>query len=461
MHNCISVDWLQCHVKVPRKDFENLFAAIPVSIQDKDGNWKVEKVQSTELKELDNRYMLERTGFQTRNFKAIYEIRDRVTNEEIAVLASEPRSEMCMKEDSGLIKIINKYLYQKNLLHFVQQIFHDLQLTLINVTRFDIAADFERFDTIECQEFIEMFTNRLFIKKTAAKMKMMGDSWSVDKGKMTGGISSLKFGLETSDVNYYLYNKSLELKQVKDKPWIRDHWKANGWNEKTDVWRLEFSLHSNTDGVMYVDEHGEIRCFQFKDLSLLLDNLDKVYSHYFNKHFQFVRAEKTKKGNFKKQSRCDRVVLFEHLKFEGVKISLSDKKDAGRSAKTFAKKLMQFNQELRGQDFNLAIAGNEMFTYTIMKHDLQTWMEKKLPGAHLSPNIVDLVNRGRQSQLVIIAMEDKPQPANVFFSAEKQALLLQQQQYDALVSKFAIVPDGKILHYDNNGNCLGYCECPF
>ena len=215
-----------------------------------------------------------------------------VTNEEIAVLASEPRSEMCMKEDSGLIKIINKYLYQNNLLHFVQSLFHDLQLTLINVTRFDIAADFERFDTIECQEFIEMFTNRLFIKKTAAKMKMMGDSWSVDKGKMTGGISSLKFGLETSDVNYYLYNKSLELKQVKDKPWIRDHWKANGWNEKTDVWRLEFSLHSNTDGVMYVDEHGEIRCFQFKDLSLLLDNLDKVYSHYFNKHFQFVRAEK-------------------------------------------------------------------------------------------------------------------------------------------------------------------------
>lgn len=460
MTNCITVDWLQCHVQVPRRDFENLFEAVATTVKNDSGNWEVKKVQTCNIQELDNRYQLTRTGFQTRNFKAIFEIKDKATGEDIAVLAAEPRSEMCMKNDSGLIKIINKYLYQKNLIHFVESLFKDLSLRLINVTRFDIAADFLKFDTMECRQFIDLFASKYFMKKQQSKFKMMGDSWSVDKGKMTGGISSLKFGLETSDVNYYLYNKTLELQQVKDKPWIREHWASNGWDGVATVWRLEFSLHATSKGIAAVNQEGEIvHVFQFKDLSLL-DNLEEIFSHLFNTYFQFVKTEKTKKGNFKKQSRCEPVILFERMYFTGVKISLSDKKDSGRSAKIFAKKLMQLNHELRGSDFNMAIAGNELFTWIIKKHDLEEWRKKKLPGTHLSDRVVDLINSGRNSELMIVAAATQQLPS-IYPSAEQQAIDLANQEFDFKVSKFAIVPDGKLINYNADGGVIGYICEPF
>lgn len=464
MQNAICIDWLQCHVKLPCRDFQNLFNPLKCDFDALGRAISVHKVERAEFKELDNRYLLEKTGIQTRNFKAIYEIKDKPSGEIIAVLAAEPRSLMCMAEDSGLIKIINKYLYQKNFLHFVQSLFKDLQLQFINITRLDLAYDFLKFDTMECSTFIEMFANQFYMKKTASKFKMMGDSWSVDKGKKTGGISSLKFGLETSDVNYYLYNKTLELQQVKHKPWIHDHWKSNGWNGADNVWRLEFSLHPDTKGIAVVNEDGELEhIYHFKDLTML-DNIDQVFEHYFCKHFQFVETEITKKGNYKKQSRCTPVVLFEKMKFEGVKIDLSTKKDSGRAAKTFAKKMMEFNNEMRGIDFDLAIMGNEMFTWVIQRYDLDQWRQKKLPGSHLSERVCDIVRKGKQANFEVNVLnhyQQRDQPKNVFKTRQEQALALQQAEYNLRVSKFQLIPDGMILQYDNCGDVVGMVAAPF
>lgn len=426
MKRSLSIDWLQLHVAMPYLNYQTLVTS--------------------------KKYSIVKQEAQTRNFKTLYTIIDSRTLDEVAVIAAEPRSEMCMKKDGALIKVTNKYLYQEFFSDFVADLLKELQLRFINITRLDLAYDFERFDSMECSDFINRFASRYYMKERQCKFKMMGDTWSVDKGEITGGISSLKFGLESSDVSYYLYNKTLELQQKKDKPWIREHWAENGHKGCTDVYRLEFSLHPDQSGIAVVNEHGEIeRIHHFKDLNML-DNIQDVYEHYFNKHFNFVKTEKTKKGNYRKQSRCKPVELFKELTFEGVKISLSEKKDSGRSDKVFAKKLMQLNQELRGQDFDLAIVSNEAMTYVIKSRDLDAWAKKKLPDIVYSDRVVDVLNRGRNAKLsmCVSGMRDKP-----------AIYPTQQQQETALVQ----VEQQIIIDHLPKIECKGcghvVCECLF
>ena len=425
MTNCIAIDWLQLRVKMPYRDYQQLVKP--------------------------NKYMIVNQQSQTRNFKALYTIICAKTLEEVAVIAAEPRNEMCMQPDDAIIKIVNKYLYQKNLTDFVRDLLKELQLQFQNITRLDIAYDFLKFD------FMDGFANRTFMKAHACKFKMMGDSWSVDKGQMTGGISSLKFGKETSDVSYYLYNKTLELTQVKHKPWIHDHWKSNGWEGDKDVYRLEFSLHPDTNGIAVVNEDGELEnVYHFKDLEML-NNIDQVYKHYFSKHFNFVLTEKTKKGNYKKQSRCQHVQLFEKLIFAHCTIKLSNKKDSGRSDKVFAKKLMQLNQELRGQDMELAIAANEGMTWIIKTRDLMEWQKKKLPDVMLSERVIDLIECGKGSRLEM-DMQIITELPILYKSAKEQENNLIAVENSIKAKNFNIEADFKVPNYDRDGNVCGYVQ---
>jgi len=250
------------------------------------------------------------------------------------------------------------------------------------------------------------------------------------------------------------------MKQVKLKPWICEHWAANGWDGTTDVYRLEFSLRPDTRGIAVVNEDGEIEnVFHFKDLSML-ENIDKVYRHCFNKHFNFVRAERTAKGNYRKQSRCTSVRLFKSMPMASCTIQLSNKKDSGRSAKIFAKKLMQLNNELRGTDFDLAIAGNELMTYIIKIHNLEEWQRKKMPDITYSDRIEQLVTRGRNSKLSMDVMKLSQMP-KLFKSAVQQAADLRNTELDIKRNELQIQPDGKIPTFDTQGNIISYVNPMF
>lgn len=349
MKKCIAVDWLQLHVEVPFRQYEK--TATP---------YKIEKL---------NRGL--------KNFKSIYEISNDV--EVFATLVTEPYSTMCMKESAGLLKIHNKYLYQKELYPFVVKLLEDLKLKFVNVTRLDIAMDFLKFDDMSVKDFIQGFASTEYLKKEKIDFKLHGDSWSVDKGKLTGGYETVKFGRETSDITYYLYNKSLEMNSVKMKPYIIDHWKAHGYDGLEDVYRLEFSLHPTKKAIGFMnDETGEkIGEVTFKDLDILTV-IDHVFRTYYNRCFQFVYKEFSNRGNVRKQSRSADLVLFTDLKMYPVLIDISQKKESNRSTKIFLKKLKQLNDELRGYDRDLGIVGNEMFTFVAAQTDLKEWAKNKL-----------------------------------------------------------------------------------
>lgn len=386
MTNCISIDWLQLRVSLPYLQYHLHKSSVFDIVREDKG---------------------------TQQFKALYKIINKENKEEVAWLVAEPRSEMCMKENEGIIKILNKYLYQKKFLNFVQFILKELELTFLNITMYHIAMDFERFDDMEVPDFINGIADRNYLKTIKNKFKLNGETWSVDKGQLTGGYETLSFGLASSDVSYTLYNKTLEMAQKSHKGWIADHWRSKGWNGTTTVWRLEFKLKCDTRGIVL--DTGEI--LDFKSLSML-DKQIPLYKHCFSKYFNFVYTEKTKKGNYKKQSRCMPVVLFKALHMEPVTIDLSNKKDAGRSSKIFAKNLLKLNAELRGQDWDMAIMGNEIMTWIIKTRDLDAWAKKKFPDIQLSERILEMVVKGQASKLQSMANDWSNSP-KIFDKAGK------------------------------------------
>lgn len=384
-NKCIACDWLQLHVKVPQFNFQEISSTC---------------------------YTIKEETHGTQQFKRLFRIyeKDRET-EEIAVLAAFPRADVMLTENSGILKIVNKYLYQSDLESFVRFFLKELNLSFVNITRIDAALDFENFDGLRPLRFIQMFADRKLYKIRKSNFRLMGETFSVDSGKETGGYESLKFGKQTSNLTYQLYNKSLELAKVKEKPWIYDHWRANGWQGDSQVWRLEFNIWSHPEGLALVDDDGTIcdKIF-FNDLGTI-SKIAELWVFFFNRNFGFCYKELTKKGNIKKQSRSTQLILFQDLTFiPGVKIKVSDKKDAGRSEKIFVRHLEKLNNELRGRDFELGVFFNEALTWVVETRALQTWAEKKLSGYKPSERIVEVLQKGKASQWQILLDHERKQP---------------------------------------------------
>lgn len=382
MNNCISVDWLTLHVRVPIRRYETV----------------------------KSRYKIEKQRYQTRHFKAIFILYDEA-GEEVCTLACEPHSEV-LQFDSGLLKIHNKYLYQQDFLNFVRRLLSELQLTFRSVSRLDIAVDFQAFARrLHPQTFIANYMSGKYVKHGKTKGRVDFES---HKGIV---FETLKFGSETSEVSYYLYNKSKELRDKKMKPWIVDNWTANGWDGVTDVWRLEFSMKSNTQGTFEYDpETGETKSnFSFKEIEIL-EMLNEVYNFHFKKFMRFYYG--------KKKTRKDRMKplpLFpERMKCEYVRIKLSDKKEASRADKIFAKKMMELHQEMRGHDFELSIFSNELLTYFILTRGIKVWAGNKIPGFSLSPKIEAAAQAQRNYVFTVLSSQGQSNEKHLHDLKQKQ-----------------------------------------
>lgn len=364
MQKTIACDWLQLHVQMDCVKLDMLTEGNrPSTVPDDAPRCG---------------YNVQKETFGTRHFSAIYSVNDVVTGEQVAYVCAEPRSEICMRHNSGLIKINNKYLYRNDLYDFVKKLLQDLKMKLLNVTRLDIALDMLSFDTMSCKDFIQDFVRENIFKLQSSVVKTMGKTSKVTKKGVKNGITSVKFGKESSDVTYILYNKSLELAEKTDKPWIKEHWKSAGWKGKETVYRLEFSIKRSNEQVAVVNDDGEVSdVIGYRDLECL-KKLPEIFKHFFNKCFTFYIPELTKYGNYKKPSRCKKLELLKDFNFVSVRIALSSKKDANRSDRVFLKKLMRTNQELRGDSYELGIIGNHIFTAVCCQKDLQEWAAKKL-----------------------------------------------------------------------------------
>lgn len=290
---------------------------------------------------------------------------------EIAVLQRQPRkTNKFLKPENIIVKLVNSLLYTKDCNAFINKICKDLNLTWLHWGRIDISFDFTRFDNYQNtpEQFIRDFISGAILKKqrNATQFKVIGKSHNttskinkLNAGAIGNSIEYLKFGTYTSDISYYLYNKSIEFLEKGKKPHIIKAWKKHNIDMSENVWRLEFSIKNFNKALIYKAKRKESEIYQehaeagevvsyFRERNFIEPkNIERVYSFLYYHYFFFVSNAPGLDSNI---SRRPRINLLNTFKYNSANLRLIDitrTKDETRSARIYLKKLDKSNNEIR------------------------------------------------------------------------------------------------------------------
>lgn len=262
-------------------------------------------------------------------FKNVASIVTTDTAEEVAQMQYNPRSS-ALKPNLVIVKLANRCLYEYDYIALIRTINEGLNLEYNSLSRLDICADFYTFEHCTPQELIRQFLQRKLRRFGKSKYVLHGNQ---DKAQE---YEYLRFGSPTSDVVCYLYNKSLEMREVKHKPYIVRQWAQLTYRYEDicpppDVWRLEFRL--NGDNIKTLcDENGEL-------CNLTLDALNNkhtllfLYSALVNKFWRWAKPTASKFID------CKEVAMFD---LQASKFIVQERRDARqevRKVKSFLKGL--------------------------------------------------------------------------------------------------------------------------
>lgn len=288
---CISVDWLQvcCYSNnlafLLNNDYYNKVDSLP--------------------------YWLELQPLETRSFARFIRVHTKVGNDwrYCADILAVPRSTM-LNSNIVLVKIHNRFLYSQNYIKLLCNICATFKLSIKGLTRLDLCYDCNSFHNgLKPHKFIKEFVTAEFdspryIYKVGAKQFRVYGGKSVSSATKFSGI---EFGSGKSSKRCYIYDKTRELEEVKDKPWIRQYWHENGLisDAKTHVYRAEISI--KCDGMDLLNmSTGEL----FKLSPEYLKSqpaIEKLFHFYAARMFRFHR-----KGKHTRVRDYDRIELFEN-----------------------------------------------------------------------------------------------------------------------------------------------------
>lgn len=212
-----------------------------------------------------------------------------------------------------------------------------------SISRIDICLDFQEFDAdYSIKQFCSDYMQGKLSKVNQNKLHCHGcDQWS---GRV---MNSFKWGANRSPNNTKLYNKSQELKECGDKPYIRDIWQQAGLDPSRDVWRIEFSMTSQFQNLKNL-KNGEI---VKKDLSSYDDRQKLLFQFYimYNRYFDFREVEFKEDGSYKRKYDCKRVTLIkpnlnEDICFVPIRPPKNDP-EPSRTVKTLIKRLEEISAD--------------------------------------------------------------------------------------------------------------------
>lgn len=224
-------------------------------------------------------------------------------------------------ERSCHIRLSNYSCYRENPVGVLRNFLAQHGYTLVKIFRIDICLDFTKFDKgDEPLRFVRRYIVGKYSKVNQTNVAAHGkDTWE------TRCFNSLSWGAKKSMVSTKMYNKSLELDECHDKPYIKWSWylaglvdnpisgtckAADGTITKPDVWRVEFSIKSSAKKWFVIEDcnrHKKSNVYMPHTLDMydtkekLLVMFASLARHYF--HFKVFEEGKRK-------DRCADKVLF-------------------------------------------------------------------------------------------------------------------------------------------------------
>lgn len=261
----------------------------------------------------------------------------------IAHISLEPRPSS-LHPQSAMIKVDNKLLYEPNWLFYLKDVCAALCFEIRNISRVDICADFVEFcDHRQPLNFVKSYM-QVARKGHPSFIRCGSNKFCVYGRKNIAELSFdyVRWGSRDSEVCTYLYNKSKELKDKKDKPWIRERWKVlRGDDASIDVWRIEFSI--NSQGLKLASISEDYIFDLFLDDFSTFEKIRDLFYIYADKYFKFRIFEAGESRN--KRELPFAVLLPPADKAEFKKISVCRSNASGHTELVIFNRLQQIIDE--------------------------------------------------------------------------------------------------------------------
>lgn len=274
-------------------------------------------------------WTVQERDYGTPTYKEMFTLYSFKENEPLIEVRRNPKSSWTSVPKGFLdpycchIRLVNRSCYLEDAAGIMQQFLERYMFAVSRISRLDLCLDFERFDTGDYpSKFLQRYMEGKFSKLNQGRVSVNGTDW------WSGRVwNSVRWGADKSMVTTKLYNKTMELQEVRDKPYIRQAWFQSGliddWYDMTkhdkdgqvytpEIWRLEFSIKSSVKNWFVVEEsypgktkYRSIRhtLDQYHTRAQILDVFWSLAFHYF--HFKHYEPDKRK-------DRCRDKVLFRH-----------------------------------------------------------------------------------------------------------------------------------------------------
>lgn len=254
-------------------------------------------------------------------------IADVVWNDwEVAEICWCPRSS-AIRSDAFSVRLTNRVLYSQKFMSLLAEIIGHYELTYQGITRIDVCYDCNLLKDerkvpwlIREYLFAQPSQEGHIIRKGSNRFEVFGKR--AQDG--TTEYTAIRFGSKNSNIGAYAYNKSLELLEVKDKPWIREVWEKNGLVHETrydewaalkefernrhinsgsstsfvhtPVWRFEISIKSEGRDLLSVVD-GDLQKLGL-DFLTSYEKIKSIFFMYAEKVFNFSMSTGQKRRRY-------------------------------------------------------------------------------------------------------------------------------------------------------------------
>lgn len=203
-----------------------------------------------------------------------------------------------------------------------------------NISRIDVCHDSNALASgLRHKTLIDGFLKNKYEKVGQSNYTLQGSDGA------THEYSYVRFGSRSSGVCAYIYDKTKELREVKNKPYIVNEWIRQGINPNEPVWRMEISIKADSTNMVSTATGEYFRLTT--DMLKAQKQIEQVFQIYSEKYLHFVRnkGQKSKKN-------MPRLDLFHWAVMPTVKVkTVSIERNSGKMQKVMINMLSSINKK--------------------------------------------------------------------------------------------------------------------